>query len=83
MKLVHLAEENPQTESEKALKAVNVLDNSFHKKQTPDAEPAPPESNLGHQAVELERFGKKLLHATQDSPQTVIDLVNRHFGELV
>jgi hypothetical protein len=31
----------------------------------------------------MRRFGTGLLAATQDNPQPVVDLINRHFWELV
>lgn len=46
-------------------------------------EPVPPRSDPDKQVKALQHFAKVLLANTEDNPQSVEDLLNRHFWELV
>jgi hypothetical protein len=46
-------------------------------------ETAQPEQDSAEQAAALKRFAENLLEETEDSPQEVVDVLNRHFWDLV
>jgi len=45
--------------------------------------PSKPALTQGQQLKALEDFAKNLLSKSQDNPQAVVDVLNRHFWELV